>query len=124
MPVESNCGYLEKISSIQVLDNMLKDEEDTQGRFIKLVSAEGHEFFVDRQCAMVSGTIKAMLEGQFAENRGEVRLPEIAGHVLEKVIQYMYYKVRYTNSPHRVPQFNIEPEIALETLMCANYLDL
>lgn len=30
---------------------------------IKLISAEGHEFFVDRKCAMVSGTIKAMLAG-------------------------------------------------------------
>jgi hypothetical protein len=24
---------------------------------------EGHEFFVDRRCAMVSGTIKSMLSG-------------------------------------------------------------
>jgi len=31
---------------------------------VKLISAEGHEFFVDRKCAMVSGTIKAMLAGR------------------------------------------------------------
>lgn len=31
--------------------------------FVKLVSAEGAEFWVDRKCAMVSGTIKAMLSG-------------------------------------------------------------
>ncbi|CAM9836783.1 unnamed protein product, partial [Hapterophycus canaliculatus] len=32
--------------------------------FVKLVSAEGAEFWVDRKCAMVSGTIKAMLSGE------------------------------------------------------------
>ena len=33
--------------------------------FVKLVSAEGAEFWVDRKCAMVSGTIKAMLSGAY-----------------------------------------------------------
>jgi elongin-C len=64
-----------------------------------------------------------MLEGQFAESRGEIRLPEITSAVLEKIIQYLYYKVRYTNSSQRVPNFNIEPEVALELLMASNYLD-
>lgn len=72
---------------------------------------------------MVSGTIKVMLSGQFAERRGEVRFPEIPGLILEKVIQYLYYKVRYTNSVQRVPEFSIEPEIGLELLMASNYLD-
>ena len=35
--------------------------------FVKLVSAEGAEFWVDRKCAMVSGTIKAMLSGERAQ---------------------------------------------------------
>lgn len=35
-----------------------------QQEFVKLVSAEGAEFWVDRKCAMVSGTIKAMLSGE------------------------------------------------------------
>ena len=30
---------------------------------VKLISAEGHEFIVDRKAAMVSGTIKSMLSG-------------------------------------------------------------
>ncbi len=57
------------------------------------------------------------------ESRGEVRFPEIPGIILEKVIQYMHYKVRYANSTQRVPQFNIEPEISMELLMAASYLD-
>ncbi|CAE7843484.1 ELOC, partial [Symbiodinium microadriaticum] len=60
---------------------------------------------------------------QFAESSDEVRFPEIPALILEKVIQYLYYKVRYTNSSQRVPNFDIEPEIALEVLMAANYLE-
>jgi len=94
-----------------------------ESSIIKLISAEGHEFYVDRKCAMVSGTIKSMLAGQFAESSGEISFPEIPAIVLEKVVQYLYYKVRHTNSTQRVPQFDIEPEIALEVLMASNYLD-
>jgi elongin-C len=101
----------------------MDSDNGTQTVMIKLISGEGHEFFVDRRCAMVSGTIKAMLSGQFAESRGEVRFPEIPGVVLERVIQYLYYKVRYTHSTQRVPNFEVEPEIALELLMASNYLD-
>jgi len=93
------------------------------GPLVKLVSAEGHEFYIHKKCAMVSGTIKAMLSGQFAESRGEVRFPEIPGVILERVVQYLYYKVRYSNSSLRVPNFSVEPEMSLELLMAANYLD-
>ncbi|KAF0717323.1 Aste57867_2354 [Aphanomyces stellatus] len=94
-----------------------------QNEYVKLISAEGHEFYIARKCAMVSGTIKAMLTGHFSESKGEIRFPDIGASVLEKVIQYMYYKKRYSNSNARIPDFAIEPEIALELLMAANYLD-
>jgi hypothetical protein len=35
--------------------------------------------------------------GQFAEGNGEVRFPEIPAIILERVIQYLYYKVGLTN---------------------------
>jgi transcription elongation factor B subunit 1 len=98
-------------------------EDESHSSVVKLISAEGHEFFVDRRCAMVSGTIKAMLQGQFSESRGEIRFPEIPAIVLEKAIQYLYYKVRYTNSTQRIPDFDIDPALALDLLMVANYLD-
>lgn len=101
----------------------METDDSEKSNMIKLISAEGHEFYVDRRCAMVSGTIRAMLESQFAESRGEVRFPEIPGIVLEKVIQYLFYKIRYANSSQRIPNFDIPPELALELLMAANYLD-
>ena len=38
--------------------------------------------------------------------------------------QYFYYKLRHTNSKEALPQFPLPPEIALELLMAANYLDV
>ena len=59
------------------------DEILDTGGMVKIISAENHTFFVDRETACVSGTIKAMLSGQFAESRGECRFPEITSSILE-----------------------------------------
>lgn len=110
-----------------------KDEEKIYGgcegpdaMYVKLISSDGHEFIVKREHALTSGTIKAMLSGpgQFAENEtNEVNFREIPSHVLQKVCMYFTYKVRYTNSSTEIPEFPIAPEIALELLMAANFLD-
>jgi len=47
----------------------------------------------------------------------------LRSHVLQKVCMYFTYKVRYTNSSTEIPEFPIAPEIALELLMAANFLD-
>ena len=61
--------------------------------------------------------------GQFTESKGEITFPDISAPILEKVSQYMYYKTQYSDSTSRLPEFAIEPEIAMELLMAANYLD-
>jgi len=99
---------------------MAEDEVKT----IKLISSDGHEFIVDRKCALVSGTIRSMMEGAFSEaEQGQINFREISTPILEKVIQYFYYKVKYTNNTSTIPEFSIQPEIALELLMAANFLD-
>lgn len=110
-----------------------KEEEKTYGScegpnamYVKLVSSDGHEFIVKRDHALTSGTIKAMLSGpgQFSEHEtNEINFREIPSHVLQKVCMYFTYKVRYTNSSTEIPEFPIAPEIALELLMAANFLD-
>lgn len=100
--------------------------EGPDAMYVKLISSDGHEFIIKRMHALTSGTIKAMLSGpgQFAENEtNEVNFREIPSHVLQKVCQYFTYKVRYTNSSTEIPEFPIAPEIALELLMAANFLD-
>ncbi|RHY44698.1 hypothetical protein DYB30_011028 [Aphanomyces astaci] len=117
-------NYIDSLADLSTLV-MADASSDPAGQqeYIKLISAEGHEFYIARKCAMVSGTIKAMLTGHFIESKGEIRFQDIGASILEKVIQYMYYKKRYSNSNARIPDFVIEPEIALELLMAANYLD-
>ncbi|KAM7342754.1 hypothetical protein DOY81_004480 [Sarcophaga bullata] len=100
--------------------------EGPDAMYVKLISSDGHEFIVKREHALTSGTIKAMLSGpgQFAENEAnEVHFREIPSHILQKVCIYFTYKVRYTNSSTEIPEFPIAPEIALELLMAANFLD-
>jgi transcription elongation factor B subunit 1 len=71
-----------------------------------------------------SKTMQAMLEGNFRESEDNViRFPDIHGPILEKVIQYLYYKERHRRSTGKIPEFEIEPEIALELLVASNYLD-
>ena len=93
---------------------------------VKLISAEGWVFVLDRKVAMVSNTIKNMLssQGSFTETElGEINFPDIPTPVLEKVCQYFHYKTRYTNSTTFIPEFKIEPDLALDLLMAANFLD-
>lgn len=93
------------------------------GDYVTLVSSEGFDFVIERRCANVSGTIRAMLTGSYSECRdNHVTFPEISTRVLEKVIEYFHYKVRYSHSSE-MPEFKVEPEIALELLMASNFLD-
>ncbi|KAI9344663.1 BTB/POZ protein [Obelidium mucronatum] len=93
---------------------------------VKLISADGFEFIIDRKCAMASGTIKNMLSspGQFTEaQQNEVTFRDIKAIILEKVCKYLYYKVRYTNTKDEIPEFPIDVEVGLELLMAADFLD-
>merc|ERR1712065_121535 len=93
--------------------------------FVKLVSS-GHVFHCKKEAALVSGAIRSMLSGpaEFAESEsGEIQFEEITAPILEKFIQYFYYKHKYANAVHEIPEFVIEPSVALELLMAANFLD-
>jgi len=99
-------------------------EDDNDKTYVKLVSADGPEFFIERRIALQVDTMKAMLEGNFRESEeGVIRFPDIAGKTLEKIIQYLHYKDKYSNSTARIPEFQIEPDEALELLVAANYLN-
>lgn len=105
---------------------MMADEDNDQERvYVKLVSAEGHEIFLDRSIAIgASGTIRTTLEGPFREAQDNViHLPEITTSILERVVRYMHYKAKYSNARERIPEFTIEPEFALELLIASKYLD-
>jgi len=98
---------------------------DEEAKYVKLVSAEGHEFFLERKIAIAgSNTIRTMLEGKFRESQENViSFPEISGYILERVVRYLHYKAQYSHSTTRIPEFMIEPEVALELMIAAKYLD-
>ncbi|XP_062943805.1 elongin-C-like [Cynocephalus volans] len=100
--------------------------EAPDATYVKLISSDGHEFIMKREHGLTLGTIKAMLSGpgQFAENKtNEINFREIPSHVLSKVCMYFTYKFRYINSSTEIPEFPIAPEIVLELLMAANFID-
>ena len=96
-----------------------------EAKYVKLVSAEGHEFFLERRIAIASSaTIRTMLEGQFRESKDNlIRFPDISGYILERVVRYLHYKAQHSQSTTRIPEFVIEPEVALELMIAAKYLD-
>ncbi|KAM0953472.1 putative S-phase kinase-associated protein [Dioscorea sansibarensis] len=98
---------------------MKKDET------VKLISAEGFEFVIDNKAAMVSQTLRSMLsfpDGVTGKGHGELRLFKITTPTLEKICQYLYWALQFASAEET--EFHIEPEIILELVMAANYLDV
>eukprot|EP00397_Hematodinium_sp_SG-2012_P068390 GEMP01110776.1.p1 GENE.GEMP01110776.1~~GEMP01110776.1.p1 ORF type:complete len:116 (+),score=15.69 GEMP01110776.1:42-350(+) len=94
--------------------------------FISIYSSDGHEFLIDEKIALECETFKKMLaqdsmkEGQCRE----IRLNNVRAKLLEKVIEYLYFKHRYTDSTDTIPEFPIEEDCVLDLLIVANYLNL
>lgn len=53
----------------------------------------------------------------------EIHFRDIKAVILEKVCKYLYYKAKYTDAAGEIPEFKIEPEIALELLMAADFME-
>ena len=104
---------------------------DRDPEWVTLVSEDDFRFILDYRCAISSGTIKTMLStsegGGFAEAQSNTVSLQIRGEVLEKVIEYLMWKTKYSDASSTVdiPDFQnrIPPEIALELLMAADFLD-
>lgn len=98
---------------------------DEEGKYVKLVGGGGQVIFMERKIAMAgSGTIRTMLEGQFREATENLcRFPDISGPILDRVVRYLHYKAQHSQSTTRIPEFTIEPELALELMIASKYLD-
>ncbi|EED13141.1 transcriptional elongation regulator Elc1/Elongin C, putative [Talaromyces stipitatus ATCC 10500] len=93
--------------------------------YVTLVSGDGFEFVIPRSTACVSGTIRRMLDSssKFSEAiTGTCVLENITGVVLEKVCEYFCYNEKMKDQVN-VPDMDIPPELCLELLMAADYLD-
>ncbi|KFY85663.1 hypothetical protein V500_08230 [Pseudogymnoascus sp. VKM F-4518 (FW-2643)] len=104
----------------------MADSSDQQvSRWVTLVSYDGFEFVVLREAACISGAIRRMLDPKsgFVESvENRCVFEEISGIVLEKIAEYFYYN--YVNRDRDgVPDMHIPPELCLELLQAADYLD-
>ncbi|XP_025191713.1 elongin-C-like [Melanaphis sacchari] len=98
--------------------------------YVKLISSDGLTFIVKREYALTSATIKAMLEGpgQFAETEcNEINFKDIPSHILHQVCLYFAYKSSKDKSKDSdlfdASPFEINPIMALDLMMAANFLD-
>lgn len=97
---------------------------------IKIIVADGVVFYLEKRYADMSHNIKAGLGCNSIESISkEFLFPEIQPSVMEKVIQYFHYKFKYQQLLERdmikisqVPKFDLEPEMALDVLIAASYL--
>merc|ERR1712224_868209 len=73
---------------------------------VKLISCDNHEFIMDKNIAFECETFRRMYESSMREGMdGVIRLPTITGRILEKVLQYLYYKFKFTYLRSRPPSF-------------------
>ncbi|KAF2680004.1 POZ domain-containing protein [Lentithecium fluviatile CBS 122367] len=102
----------------------MADNKETE--YVTLVSSDDFEFKILRSAACIAGTIKKALDPQsgFRETtQNRVVLSTINGVVLEKVCEYLYYNQKHAESKD-VPDMEIEPQLCLELLIAADYLDV
>lgn len=92
---------------------------------ITLISHEGVNFEISLEVACVSPVLKAMLESPFQEKKGQITLPNISHTILAKVVEYLQYNLKYKDANDEdIPNFEIPPEMSLELLIAADYLNV
>jgi hypothetical protein len=100
------------------------DNEITIMDDLTLMSNDGSIFVIERRTAMISQMIRNLLYG--AGNNEEVdtkiiRLP-IRAVILERIIEYWHYRSQYSDHLDQLPKFDIQPSMAIDMLLAADYL--
>ena len=99
-------------------------EEDT----VTLIASDGTKCAIIKKAAIISPVLKAMIQGPIQE-KDEVTLPDIGPDVLDKVVEYLELKCRSVreggdNDETAIAQFKVPPEMSLELLLAADYLNV
>lgn len=99
------------------------EEEDT----ITLIASDDTKCAITKSAATISPVLKAMIQGPFQE-KNEVALPDIGPEVLDKVIEYLELKAKSIRERDNFEtdkiDFNVPPELSLELLLAADYLNI
>ncbi|KAG5519215.1 hypothetical protein PMAC_002303 [Pneumocystis sp. 'macacae'] len=98
----------------------------SKSEFLKLISSDNFVFLIKKSQACVSGTIRQMLDesNNFLENKNnEINFKTINAKFLDIVCQYLYFHEKYKNADF-IPEFPIEPDMAIELLMISDFLEV
>lgn len=99
------------------------EEEDT----ITLIASDNTKCAITKKAAVISPVLKSMIQGPFQE-KNEVGLPDIGPDVLDKVIEYLELKSKSIREGDDYERdridFNVPPEMSLELLLAADYLNI
>eukprot|EP00753_Platysulcus_tardus_P015591 PLAT5111.1.p2 GENE.PLAT5111.1~~PLAT5111.1.p2 ORF type:complete len:179 (+),score=73.71 PLAT5111.1:32-538(+) len=117
----------------------MSDTEEKSGGTVSLVSKDGDKFEVEREVAVMSELVAAMLAESSDEDQ-EIPLPNVKSSVLAKVISYCKYHkdrppeeiekpLKSANMHEVVCEWDanfveIEQELLFELILAANYMDI
>ncbi|TFY77802.1 hypothetical protein EWM64_g6211 [Hericium alpestre] len=107
-----------------------KDKADPNEDWVRIVSNDGYSFLVKRKVALRSGTLKAMLseDVNFAEAASKTCEVQERAAVTQLFVEYLVHKTTYEGAPPKeeIPEFmdRIQPQMALELLVAADYLEV
>ena len=124
---EEKVKRLEAQNITQALIAAAADGEQTaQSGVVQLIADDGSPFQVDRAAAVLSGTVKAILQGQCIVEGNDVstiKFAELDRTQLLWAVRYMNFKHdRQTRNTQRA--FDIPRGLELRLFRTANYLDL
>lgn len=112
----------ERKDQMNVVEENTSFEESVISPYVTLISSDGFSFTVTKEAASTSGTLKNMISDTFEEGMtNTIKLHDIDGSILEKVVEYLYYNQKYKNCVD-VPEFYVPTEMALELLVAADFL--
>ncbi|KAG8934971.1 hypothetical protein FRC02_008827 [Tulasnella sp. 418] len=102
--------------------------ESEQPKWVRITSKDGWSFIVERKVALGSQTLADALkdDGGFAESQTNSCPVNERAAVTEKVVEYLVYKSQWSGQKGPLPDFinRIQPPMALELMMAADYLQL
>jgi len=112
---------------------------------VELVSCDGFRFLVARRACLCSGTLRALLPdtassipaaptagaspaiGVWAETASggipSVVLSSLSADVLETVVRYFYWKLRYDGTAPPIPKFHLSMAAIEKLTLAASFLD-
>ncbi|CAI2356090.1 unnamed protein product [Caenorhabditis sp. 36 PRJEB53466] len=93
--------------------------------YVKLVSSDGHEFFIRRELVTHSEVFRNMLDCPTNNaDRNTIYLDMLTSPIVRRICLFFHYRVQFTKKNGNIEDFDIPPEEAIEVLLASNFFDL